>query len=86
MDGLSRELMKIDQLTIEEVKKIEHKTDDELMKMYFQQVTKRNPSMIAVRSLETIFKNRKLVPKDLNMFFNYVDKDGNEKTVQVATI
>jgi len=65
----------------QEVKKLQIKSDDELMKIYAQQIL--DPQTGIVNALGFIMQERNIKPGSMVIAFNYTDSKGSEKMIKL---
>lgn len=73
-------------LVDEEVKRLKTKTDDEIMKIYANQLMGGYPQMVVVDALGLVIKERNIEPGNMVVAFNYKDSEGNEKILQLVEV
>jgi hypothetical protein len=73
-------------LVAEEIERLDRKTDEEIMTIYANQMLGKFPSMIVVDALGHIMEQRKLIPSELRLSLEYINFNGEIKTVHFASI
>lgn len=71
---------------MEEVKRLREKSDEEIMRVYANQLLGRFPSTIVVDAIGKIMKERKIEAKELMVSLNFVDSNGKEQAINLIEV
>lgn len=70
---------------LEEIERLEEKTDEEIMQIFANQMMGAFPSMVIVNALGKVMKHRKLVPTELKLYLEYKNFNGEKREVHFAS-
>lgn len=73
-------------LVTEEIERLDNKTDEEIMTIYANQMLGRFQSTIVLDALGYIMDQRKLTPHELKLSLEYINFNGEIKTIHFASI
>lgn len=74
----------INKMIQKEVKRLEKKSDKEIMEAYFEQLISRFPLVIKIDALEDVMKERGITPGDRVVNLAFLLKDG--ETYEISKI
>ena len=74
------------ELVKEEVKRLQGKSDDEIMNIYARQLMGGYPHMVVVKAIGLIMEERNIEPGEMVISFNYKDSTGAQKVLQLIEV